>query len=121
MDSKEQIIINEKKFIDAVKNNNVEVLDALLHDELQFIIPSGQVISKEQDLANYRSGNIFISDISSNELVVNLIGDTAISTMATTLKGKYFDQPIDGRFRYIRVWKLFNDQWKVIAGSGMQI
>ncbi|MCL6433568.1 MAG: hypothetical protein K6T90_05010 [Leptolyngbyaceae cyanobacterium HOT.MB2.61] len=24
---------------------------------------------------------------------------------------------IDGKFRYLRVWKLFGDNWKVIAGS----
>ncbi|MEO6301856.1 MAG: nuclear transport factor 2 family protein [Bacteroidia bacterium] len=121
MDDKEQIIANEQRFLDAIKNNGVKVLEELLHDDLLFVIPTGQVITKEMDLDNYRSGNIFISDISSNDLLVNLINDVAISTMIVTLKGKYFDQPIDGKFRYIRIWKLFDGKWKVIAGSGMQI
>jgi hypothetical protein len=26
-------------------------------------------------------------------------------------------QEIDGKFRYLRVWKRFGDSWKVIGGS----
>ena len=68
-----------------------------------------------------RSGNMKVHSISSSEQQINLIGDNAIVSVLIELKGKYLEHPIDGKFRYIRVWKLINDTWKVIGGSGVQI
>ncbi len=31
------------------------------------------------------------------------------------------DKLIEGKFRYLRVWKLFDNSWKVILGSVYQI
>lgn len=42
---KAQVIDNEKKLLLAMKTNNVELLDQLLHDELLFNGPSGVLIT----------------------------------------------------------------------------
>jgi hypothetical protein len=47
----------------------------------------------------------------------HLIGDTAVVAVTVVLKGDYLGQALDGKFRYIRVWKLAEGTWKVIAGS----
>jgi ketosteroid isomerase-like protein len=117
----EQIIESEKQLLEAMKKNDLESLNDLLYDDLLFTIPNGQVLTKAMDLENFRSGNISINTISSSEQVIHLVGDNAIVSTLITLNGKYFSQPVDGKFRYIRVWKLFDDKWKVIAGSGIQV
>lgn len=93
----------------------------LLSDNLIFNIPTGQTITKEIDIENYRSGIMTVSEILATDQIIKSIDD--ISTVAVTLdlKAKYADQIIDGKFRYLRVWKLFDNSWKVIAGSGFQI
>jgi hypothetical protein len=46
-----------------------------------------------------------------------------IATVAVTihLTGKYMDTIIDEHFRYLRVWKIFDENWKIVAGSSFKI
>ena len=62
-----------------------------------------------------------VSEIVATDQIITSVED--ISTIAVTihLKAKYGNQIIDGKFRYLRVWKLFDNSWKVIAGSGFSI
>ena len=117
----EDIIDCENRLLDAIRNGDINTLDELLHDSLLFNIPTGQTITKEMDIENYRSGIMTVYDISTTDQTIKTIDD--ISTVAVTvhLKAKYADQTIDGKFRYLRVWKLFDHSWRIIAGSGFQI
>ena len=112
-----QVIASENSLLEAMKTNNVERLDALLHDDLLFNGPTGETATKAIDLQNYRSGNIHLHTVASSDRIVHLIGDTAVVAVTVTLKGDYLDQALDGKFRYIRVWRFAESSWKVIAGS----
>lgn len=114
---KAQVIANEKKLLSAMKTNNVELLDQLLHDELLFNGPSGETSTKAMDLKNYRSGNINLHTVESSDLMLNMVADDVVVAVTVEIKGNYLGQEIDGKFRYLRVWKLFENNWKVIAGS----
>ncbi len=121
MTQEEQIIVCENRLFEAMKMGDTEVLDELIHDSLIFNIPTGQTITKTMDLENYRSGILTVYDISATDQVIRTIEN--ISTVAVTihLKAKYANQIIEGKFRYLRVWKIINNSWKIIAGSGVQI
>jgi hypothetical protein len=69
------------------------------------------------DLHNYRSGNIHLDTVASSDQTIRLIGDNAVVAVTVELKGNYLGQALDGKFRYIRVWRLADSTWKVIAGS----
>jgi hypothetical protein len=43
--------------------------------------------------------------------------DTAVSTVLRYLEGTFYDQPFAGRYRYIRFWKIIDQQWKIVGGS----
>ncbi len=111
----------EKELLNAMKNCNVKKLDQLLHGALLFNIPSGETTTKSMDLDTYRSGNMRINQINSLEQQINLIGDNAIVSAVIDMKGMYFDYSLDGKYKIIRVWKLFHNNWKVIAGSSIAI
>ena len=118
----EQDIIDcEKRLLDAVRNGDINTLDELLHDSLIFNIPTGQTITKEMDVENYRSGMMSVYDIATTEQTIKSIDNVSTVVVTVHLKAKYADQIIDGKFRYLRVWKLFNNSWKIIAGSAFQI
>ena len=117
----EQIIESEKRLIEAIKNGDIKVLDELLYDNLVFIIPTGQAITKSMDLENYQSGSMIISEIAATEQIIKSVDDISTVTVTIFLKGKYDGQIIDGKYKYLRVWKLFDNSWKVIAGSVIPI
>jgi ketosteroid isomerase-like protein len=115
--NKEEITKSEENLLKAIKASDINVLDELLHDDLLFITPDGQTITKVMDLDSHRSGTMIVDEISSNIELINFIEDTAIVVVVIETKGKMLGQPIEGKFRYLRVWKLFSDNWKVIGGS----
>ena len=121
MTQEEQIIEYEKRLLEAMKSGNICVLDELLHESLLFNIPTGQTITKAMDIESYSSGIMTIYDISHTNQIVRTIEDITTVAVTVNLKAKYADQFIDGKFQYLRVWKLFNNTWKIIAGSGFQI
>lgn len=120
MTQEEQILQCENRLLEAMKIGDIKVLDELLHDNLIFNIPTGQTITKAMDIENYRSGILKVSQIVATEQIITIIEDTSTVAVTLQLKVKYADQIVDGKYRYLRVWKEFNNSWKVIAGSGFQ-
>lgn len=117
MDIKTQIAENENRLLKAMLESDTTALDKLLHDDLLFNVPDGMTVTKNMDLDNYLSGNMIISSVISSDQIIQEIGDTVIVAVTLILNGKYGQQSLDGKYRYLRVWKLFDDYWKVIAGS----
>ncbi len=116
-----QIFDLESELISAMKASDLATLDKLLHDDLLFITPQGQTITKKMDMDSYRIGNRVIEVFISNSDFINVFEDTAISISTSETKGKVLDQPIEGFFKYIRVWKSVGKNWKVIGGSCTQV
>ncbi|MBD0335771.1 MAG: nuclear transport factor 2 family protein [Cyanobacteria bacterium Co-bin13] len=114
---KAEVIASERNLLEAMRTSNVELLDRLLHDDLLFNGPNGQTATKAMDLSNYRSGNINLHTLESSDEMINVVGDDVVVAITVEIKGNYLGQEIDGKFRYLRVWKQFQNDWKVIAGS----
>lgn len=121
MTPEDQIIELENRLLVALKTGDDKILEELLHDNLIFNIPTGQTITKSMDISNYQSGIMTVSEIVVSDRIIQTIDDIATVAVTLHLKATYADQYIDGKFRYLRVWKLFDNSWKVIAGSGFQI
>ncbi|HEV7349461.1 nuclear transport factor 2 family protein [Telluribacter sp.] len=112
MTQEEQIVDCENRLLEAIKIGDIKVLDELLHDSIIFNIPTGQTITKAMDIENYRSGIMTIYDISTTDRTISTIEDISAVAVTVNLKAKYDGQIIDGKFKYLRVWKLFNNSWK---------
>ncbi len=121
MDKRSHIIELEKRLLEAFSNKDVNVVDELLHDDAIFVYPNGQMVTKQNVLDNYRSGNSAFTTIVATDQVINIIDSTAVVSMNLQLRGKYYDQEISSQFKYIRVWKECSGGWKAIAVSGVPI
>ncbi len=121
MTTEDEIIFLENQLIEAMENGNIAVLNELLHDELVFNIPNGQTISKSMDIENYSSGMMTVYDITITDRIIKSIDDITTVALTVHLKAKYGEQIIEGNYRYLRVWKLFNNCRQIIAGSAFQI
>jgi hypothetical protein len=113
----ETIVNAEIELLRAIKNADIQVLEKMLHDELLFNLPTGNTITKEFDLNSYRSGKMKVDSLEASDQIINVIADTAVVAVTISLNGTFDNDPINGVFRYIRVWKEFDENLKVIAGS----
>ncbi|MEZ4851827.1 MAG: nuclear transport factor 2 family protein [Bacteroidia bacterium] len=53
-----EILSCEKSLAEAMQNADLVLLDQLIHEDLVFVIPSGQTITKNADLDSYRAGTM---------------------------------------------------------------
>ena len=73
------------------------------------------------DLNAHRSKAMIIENASTEIDEIKIIGDTAISVITMTAKGKVMGTPLEGKFRYFRVWKRIENTLKVVGASFMQL
>ncbi len=118
---KEHILEVENKLFSAQRISDVNALDQLLHDDLIALAPTGDVLTKEMDLNAHRAKTMIIEEASTEINEIKITNDTALSIVTMTAKGKVNGTPIEGKFRYFRVWKSFDDGLKVIGASFMQL
>ncbi len=119
--NKEDVVEAENKLFSAQLVSNVEILDQLLHDDLIAVAPTGQIVTKEMDLSSHKAKTIIIEDASTEINDIKITGKTALSVTTMTAKGKVMGAPLEGKFRYFRVWKRFDDTLKIIGASFMQL
>lgn len=112
-----QIVAREDDLLRAVRTSDVALLDDVLHDDLLFNGPDGTTATKAMDLANYRTGGVQLRTVEASDRRMSAIGDDVVVASTVTLEGSYMSQPVNGRFRYLRVWKCVAGSWRVIAGS----
>ena len=117
MHIKEQVLKKESDLKNAMISGDVKSLDNLLHESLRFIIPDGTVITKEDDLENYRSGNMQVKEIFQRNMQIELTQNFAIVTVITELKASFLNRDISANYRYLRIWDIHSRDCKVLAGS----
>ena len=107
----------ELLLLEAIKTSDIAFLNKTIHEELLCVIPNGQTITKEMDLASHRAGDMKVEKLLHTIEDIKIIGDTAIAMVIYDARGIMLGNPIEGKFKYLRVWKRMNDDLKIIAAS----
>ncbi|AXF25933.1 DUF4440 domain-containing protein [Burkholderia pyrrocinia] len=105
----------------AMLVNDVEALDALLDDDLVFTVPTGQVISKADDLAAHRAKLLRLDRLDVHETHACAIDDMILTTTKARLAGHFDGAAFDGTFAYTRLWRRSGAGWHVVAGHASQV
>lgn len=119
--SNEDVVKAENRLFSAQRAGDVDLLDQLLQDELVAMAPTGQLLTKEMDLDSYRTKSVVIDEGSIEIDSIHILDDIALSVVTMTAKGKAMGVPIDGQFRYLRVWKRIDGILKVVGASFIQL
>jgi ketosteroid isomerase-like protein len=114
---KSRVLEIEKDLIEALKKNDLGFFARALHDEMVFLAPNGQVLTKQMDLDSHIRGDMVVHHLIPSVEEVRISGDIATVVVVYETKGTMMGHPIEGKFRYLRVWKEFADGLKVIAGG----
>ncbi|MDR2273106.1 MAG: nuclear transport factor 2 family protein [Sphingobacterium sp.] len=119
--SKKDVTEAENQLFLAQLTSNVDILDQLLYDHLIAVTPTGQILTKEMDLNAHRSKSMIIEEASTAIDDISIVGDTALTIVTMIAKGKVMDTPLEGKFRYFRIWKYVDAKLKVIGASFIQL
>ena len=84
--------------------SNVDELDALIADDLLFVGPMGELVTKAMDLELHRRGETQFRDLVSKELEVRVWSDDfALASAKVFLSGTFLGHNFAGDCRYTRV------------------
>jgi ketosteroid isomerase-like protein len=94
-----------EKYKTALLKRDVAALEKIWADDYVFVNAAGDVLTKEQRLANIKSGATALDSISEDEnMTVRVYQNSAVTTSRVTIKGQYSGQPVSGQYRSTVVW-----------------
>jgi ketosteroid isomerase-like protein len=105
----------------ALLRRDTEMLARICADDYIAVNPAGEVTTKAQDIEAARSEDLHLEAFHADEVEVREFGDVAVVTSRTSFKGKYFDVPIDGRFRNMFVFVRRARRWQAVAAQSTRI
>lgn len=112
----------ENSWRTALLHGNSSAMDALMADDYMAITPTGILESKEQELANLRSGRVRFASIELTDRKIRLYGTTALVTSRAEVKGSRPEGDISGSYRYTRVWvKDARGVWRIVSFEANKI
>ncbi len=99
----------------AQLSSDVDLLDILLHPQVTYVGPEGDLVTKEEDLDAHRSGALRIHILDRQALDVRIQDGVGITVLTAWLEGQAGDQAFEVRMRYIRAWASGSQGWRVVA------
>jgi ketosteroid isomerase-like protein len=112
----------EDIWCNALLKSNVAAVDALLADDYMAITPSGTLQTRDQALANLRSGQTHFTAINISERKVRFYRTTALVTSLAEVQGTAGGHDISGSYRYTRVYvRDDKGKWKVVSFEASKI
>ena len=117
------IVILEARIRAAQLGAELSALDELISEDLLVTGPDGQLGTKEQDLAAYRSGTVRFMAHVPEELRIRRVGaEVAIASLRAQLTVNVAGNLSQGTYRYTRVWAREDGRtWRVVGGHVSQV
>lgn len=118
----EQTLMNmEQEIGNGLVKNDMTVLDKYAADNMTFTDPGGNMVSKSQLTALFKSGDLKLDSSKIDNMKVNMFGNAATVTYTTMDKGMYKGRAIDGQSRWTDTFVKMGGKWKVVAIQGTPI
>ena len=113
-DYKREIQALEEQWRLAQVNDDVPSMEKLLAPDFLGISMTGQVTDRDQQLERLRNRHLVLSKIVISDQKIKLLGAVAIVTSLAQVEGTNEGTPINGMFRYTRIYRRYPDgTWKV--------
>ncbi len=105
----------EREWADAVKRGDTAWMEQHYAPEYTWTSPEGTVNDRKTDIEdakNYSFDSLEVSDTR-----VRVVGDTAVVTGVTALKGKYKGQDFSGSYRFTDTLVRRDGRWLILASQ----
>jgi ketosteroid isomerase-like protein len=108
-----------EKYRTALTQHDAAALKQIWADDYTFINGAGEILTKEQRLANLDSRATSLDTITlGGDIKVRVYGtDAAVSTSRVTIKGKYSGKAVNGDYQSMTVWIKTSGGWQLVANQ----
>jgi ketosteroid isomerase-like protein len=115
-DSRHEIDQLEDEWRTAILGGDVKTMDSLLADDYMAITAAGTLQSRDETLANLRSGRLHFTTLTITDRKVRFYGSTAVVTSLVTIEATNADGPVTGDYRYTHVYvRDAQGVWKIVS------
>ena len=116
-----EIILLEKRRIEAMINQDTQALDGILDDDLSYTHSSGRIETKAEFIANATSGVTRYRALSQKDVKVRTFGDTAIVTGHGIVHVESSRGENEFPIRFINVYVKRDDTWRMVAWQSTKL
>lgn len=121
-ESRHEIDQLEDQWRDALLEGNTAAMNALLADDYMAITAYGTLQTREEALANLRSGRWHIGTLDLSDRKVRFYGSTALVTSIAQVQGTSPEGNLSGSYRYTRVYvRDAQGAWKIVSFEASRI
>lgn len=121
-DNRHEIEQLEEAWRAAVLKTDTTALGNLLAEDYIAITASGTLQTKEEALANLRSGRVHIESIDFSDRKLRFYGNTALVTSLASVKASNNENEVTGSYRYTRVYVMGpQGKWKIVSFEASRI
>jgi len=103
------------QYNDALLKKDAETLERIWADDLSFVNPRGQLLTKKERIENIKTGATALRSADVSEKQVRMYGDTAVATLVVKISGQYSGEEGSGEFRITTVWAKPKGSWQMVA------
>ena len=118
---KQEVARLERESAAASIRRDLEKLRLFFADGYIHTDSRGEVTTKEQALANIKSGDLTYEAIDLDLVEVHEFGETAVLTARAGAKGRFRGQDFGGYYRLTRVYVRLQGRWQDVAGHSSAI
>ncbi len=111
----------ERDWEQANAKNDVIALEGILAPEFVATDSDGRLTTRDQGLARRRSGQVKFTAFTQDDYRVRLIGDTAVVTGRSTIKGLRDGKDWSGQERWTDIFVRRNGRWQAVASHSSRI
>ena len=103
------------RYNDALLKKDAKSLDEIWADDLSFVNPQGQLLSKKDRMDNIKTGATDLKSADVSDKKIRVYGHTAVATLVVKINGQYSGQEGDGSFRVTTMWAKPKGMWQMVA------
>jgi ketosteroid isomerase-like protein len=112
----------EEAWRDAILKSDTTAMSSLLADDYMAITAGGILQTKDEALANLRSGRVHVTSLNVSDRKVRFYGKTALVTSLADIQATTPEGDLSGNYRYTRVYVADPaGQWKIVSFEASKI
>ena len=107
----------EESLLKAMRLRKLSFLEDIFSRKYVFLASDGSTWGRDKALDDYRNPRFELSKIETHNQQIVMHENMAIVTGVSLIAGKIGENPLSGRYFFMRVWCKEKDDWKIIAVS----